>query len=152
MLRKWGWARGHRLQFPVFSCNQMISDRCDDCIEKHIRGVASQEVILRLLGGKLANGREDTESIASQHDDIAWLPVDHAGNLRVRDVFDRVRAAGVLRDRNVVVIRHTRDGIVDDVLQDRAETDGVEDFWLLLSGEVDGLGVATTLDVEDTSI
>lgn len=130
----------------------MISDRCDDRSDKHIRSVASQEVILRLLGGELADGREDTESIASQHDDIAWLPVDHAGDLRVGNVFDRVRAAGVLRDRDVVVIRYTRDGVVNNVLQDRAKPDGVEDFWLLLSGEVDGLSIAATLNVEDTSI
>ncbi len=42
--------------------------------------------------------------------------------------------------------------IVDDVFQDRAVVEGVVDVGLGFLGEVDGLGVAAALDVEDAGI
>lgn len=39
-----------------------------------------------------------------------------------------------------------------NVLQNGSESDGVKDFWLFLTSEVDTLRVASSLDVEDTII
>ena len=116
------------------------------------RGVASQEVVRGLLRRELRNRGEHTERIAGEHDDVLGLRLDEARDLRVRDELDRVRAARVLRDRHVVVVGHARRGVVHDVLEDRAEADRVEDLGLLLRGQVDALGVAAALNVEDTSV
>ena len=40
------------------------------------RGVAGEEVVARLLGGELRDGREDAEGIASEHDDVLGLGDD----------------------------------------------------------------------------
>lgn len=109
-------------------------------------------MVTSLLWGEPANRGKYAKSIASQHNDVAWLRVDHTGDLRIRNKFNRIRAAGILRDADIVVVRHARNGIVHDVLEDRAESDGVEDIGLLLGGEVDALGVAPALDVEDACV
>ena len=109
-------------------------------------------MVLRLLGRELADRREDTEGIAGEHDDVARLLVDHAGDLRVRDELDRVRATSVLRNGDVLVVGFARDGVVDDVLEDATEANGVVDLGLLLARETDTLGVTATLDVEDTVV
>jgi hypothetical protein len=61
-------------------------------------------VVASLLGGQLADRREDTESITGEHDDILGLPMDHAGDASVGDELDGVRATGVLGDADIVVI------------------------------------------------
>ena len=116
------------------------------------RGVASQEVVARLLGRELRDGREDAERVAGEHDDVLGLRRDMARDLRVRDELDGVRAAGVLRYARVVVVGHARDGVVHDVLEHGSEPDRVEDLRLLLRAEVDALCVAATLNVEDAVI
>jgi hypothetical protein len=68
------------------------------------------------------------------------------------DELDRVGASGVLSDGDVVVVGLPIRRVVDDVLEDRSELDGVVDFGLLLLGQVDALGVAAALDVEDSSV
>ena len=116
------------------------------------RGVAGQEVVARLLGRELRDGREDAERIAGEHDDVLGLGRDMARDLRVRDELDGVRAAGVLRDARVVVVGRAGDGVVDDVLEHGPEADRAEDLGLLLRAEVDALGVAAALDVEDAVV
>jgi hypothetical protein len=118
----------------------------------HARGVAGKEVVGRLLWRELAHGRENAERVTGEHDDVARLALDHARDPRAGDVLDRIRATRVLRDSHVVVVRHTRYRVVDDVLKDGTEADRAEDLRLLLLGEVDALGVAAALDVEDASI
>ena len=119
---------------------------------RRLRGVAGEEVVARLRRRELAHGREHAERVAGEHDDVARLAVDGARDLRVRDELDRVRAARVLRDAHVVVVGHARRRVVHDVLEDAAELDRVEDLGLLLRGEVDALGVAAALDVEDARV
>ena len=121
-------------------------------IARYVRGVTSEEVVLSLLRSELADRWENTKGIASQHDDVAWLAVNRARDLRVRDELDGVGAARVLGDRRIIEVREARLGIVHDVLQDRAEADRAENLGLLLRRKVDALGVASTLDVEDTGI
>lgn len=131
----------------------LISEDIDrDGIRCSLRGITSKEVVAGLLGAKLANGRKNTEGVASQHNDVAGVPVDYARNLGARDELDGVSAASVLSDANIIVVRNTRSGVVDNILEDGAEADSPENIGLLLSGEVDALGIATTLDVEDTGI
>lgn len=60
--------------------------------------------------------------------------------------------ASVLGEGGVVIVDNSGAWVEDDVLEDRAELDGVEDIWLLLGGKANALGVATTLNVEDTLI
>lgn len=109
-------------------------------------------MVARLFGSQLANGWEDTKGIASQHDDISRLLVGQAWNASVGDVFDRISAAGVLGDANVVVVGDAVERVVDDVLEDGTEADGGVDLGLLLRREVDALGVAAAFDVEDTFV
>lgn len=118
----------------------------------HLGGVAGDEVEHGLLGGELGDGGEDTAGVAGEKDDVGRVLVAHAGYLGVLDVLDGVGAAGVLGQRGVVVVDDTGDGVEDNVLQDGAEADGVVDIGLLLGGETDALGVAATLDVEDTTV
>jgi hypothetical protein len=109
-------------------------------------------VVASLFGGKTGDGREYTECIAGKHDDVAGLTVDNAGNFSVGDVFDGVGAAGVFCDADIIIIWNAGSGVVDNVFEDRTISNGVVDIRLLLGGEVDALGVTTTLNVEDTSI
>jgi hypothetical protein len=109
-------------------------------------------VVARLLGRKLRDGWQDAERVAGEHDNVARLALDHARNLRVGDVLDRIRAARVLGDRYVFVVGLARDWVVHDVFEDGPEADGVKDFWLLLARETDALGVAAALDVEDARV
>jgi hypothetical protein len=75
-----------------------------------------------------------------------------ARNLGIRDEVNGVSAAGVLGDTIVRVVRFARDGVVGDVLENGTEANGVEDLGLLFGVETDALGVATTLNVEDTVV
>ena len=109
-------------------------------------------MIAGLLGRKLADGRQHAEGVTGQHDDVGRLTIHHARNLGIGNVLDRIRATSVLSDADIIVIRITIGGIVDDVFEDASESDGIVDIWLLFRGEVDAFSVATTLNVEDTSI
>lgn len=60
--------------------------------------------------------------------------------------------SSVLSEGRVIVVDLSGLGVEDDVLEDRAEADGTKDIRLLLGRKTDSLGVATTLNVEDTSI
>ncbi len=135
-------------------CFPMI--KLSRCVEQlrmqDLRSIPSQEMVASLLWGELANRGKHAEGITSQHDDIAWLRVDDTRDLRIRDEFDGVRAASVLCNADVVVVGDTGDGVVDDVLEDRAVADGVEDVGFLLCGKVDALGVASAFNVENTRV
>lgn len=120
--------------------------------EVNLRGVTSQEVVAGLFRGELADGRKHTESITGQHDDVSGLLVNNARDLSVGNVFDRVSATSILSDADVIVIWNARHGVIDDVLEDATVANGVVDIRFLLCGEVNALGVASTFDVEDTSV
>lgn len=75
-----------------------------------------------------------------------------ARNLGVLDVLNWVCTAGVLCEGGVIVVYDTRCWVKDDIFEDRTELDGVENIRLLLGGQTNALGVASTFDVEDTSI
>jgi len=109
-------------------------------------------VVACLFRCKFTNWRKHTEGIASQHDDIRGLTLHHARNLRVVDEFNWVRTPSVLGYADIIVIWQTSDGIVDDVLEDAAETNGIIDIGFIFGGEVNTFGITTSFDVENASV
>lgn len=120
--------------------------------QSNLRCVTSQKVVASLLRSELADRREHTEGIAGQHDNVRGLTVNNTRNLSVGDIFNGVCATGILRDADVVVVGSAVQWVVDNVLEDAAVLDGVENVGFLLSGQVDALCVASTFDVEDTRV
>lgn len=59
----------------------------------------------------------------------------------------------ITRNTNVsaTYAHHSVDRISFDIFQDCAMADGLKDLRLLLLGEVDALGIAASLNVENTS-
>ena len=117
-----------------------------------LRCITSQEVVASLFGSQLADWWEYTESITGEHNDILWLTLNRARDASVGNELDRVRTTSVLGDADIVIVGLARNDVVDDVLKDGTETDGVVDLGLLLSGKANALGVASTLDIENTVI
>jgi hypothetical protein len=118
----------------------------------HLGGVTGDEVVHGLLGAEFGDRRENTAGVACEEDDVGGVVAGNTGNLGVLDVLNGVGAASVLGEGGVIVVNDSGGGIEDDVLEDRAELDGVEDIRLLLSRETNALSVATALDVEDTGV
>ena len=50
------------------------------------------------------------------------------------------------------MLKETEGTLDNDVLEDGSEADGAVNVWLLLSRETNALGIAATLNVEDTSV
>mmetsp|Transcript_5492 Transcript_5492/g.9933 ORF Transcript_5492/g.9933 Transcript_5492/m.9933 type:complete len:483 (+) Transcript_5492:1383-2831(+) len=112
-----------------------------------LTGVAGDELVKGLAGGQLGNGGEDSVGVAGEEN--AVLGVGGLLFLEVPgDVKDGVRDAAVLRLACVEVVGNAvvLDG---DVLEHRVGGDGAVDLGLSLLREVDGLGVAASLEVED---
>lgn len=118
----------------------------------HLGGVAGDEVEHGLGAVELGDGGQDTAGITGEEDDVGGHVVGQAGDLGVGDVLDGVGAAGVLGESDIVVVNLAGDGVKDDVLKDGAVADGVVDIGLLLGGQANALGVAATLNVEDTAV
>src|SRR5882762_5715902 len=117
-------------------------------VKYHPRGVAGQEVITRLFRRELADKGEDAESITSEHDDVCGLPFDITGNASIWNEINWVRAAGVFGDADVVVVWLAGSEVIHNVLENGTKTDGAKYLGLLLSREVDALGVAAAFNVE----
>lgn len=107
--------------------------RIDDTIlgTRSLARVSGQEVVLCLGTRKLTYRRQDTVSIAGEHDNVDRVRISNAWDLGIRNVFDWVSAAGVLGRGDVVVVGESVSGVVDDVLKDRTKSDGVVDFGFL---------------------
>lgn len=118
----------------------------------HLGGVARDEVEHGLGAVELGDGRQDSAGVTGQEDDVGGHVVGQAGDLCVGDVLDGVGAARVLGEGDVVVVDLAGDGVEDDVFEDGAVADGVEDVGLLLGGQANALGVAAALDVEDAAV
>ena len=116
------------------------------------RTVPCQEMVACLRGSELAHRWKHAKGIACEHDDVARLAVDDARDFGVRDVVNRIGTASVLGDANIIVVWHTRKRVVDDILEDTSEANGVEYLGLLFTGEVDTFGIAPALDVEHASV
>ena len=113
-------------------------------------GVTAEEVVHGLLSGELGDGGEDTVGIAGEEDDGLGV-TSHAVLLVVGDVVDGVGHTTVLGLGDIVVVQRVV-GLHHDVLEEGVTLDGVPNIGLLFLGEVDGLGVAAALEVEDTIV
>ena len=112
---------------------------------------AGEEVVLRLLGRQDRNRGQHAECIGREEDHLLGGRSLRYGLDDVLDVEDRVRHARVLRyglvgevDRTLRAYRH--------VLEQCVAADGVPDVGLVLLREVDDLGVAAALEVEDAVV
>jgi hypothetical protein len=72
--------------------------------------------------------------------------------MRVRNEFNRIRAARVLCDANIIVVGCPRSGVVDHVLENATKADRVVYLGLLRGGKIDALGITAALNVEDTRV
>ena len=113
-------------------------------------GVSAEEVVHGLLGGELGDGRQHAVGIAGEEDDSLGV-TGHGVLLVVADVVDGVGHTTVLGLAHVVVVQ-TAVLLHHHVLEESVALDGVPNIGLLLLGEVDGLGVAASLEVEDTVV
>ena len=59
---------------------------------------------------------------------------------------------GVLGDAVIIIIDFPTIGIDDDVLQDRSEPNGVPNLRLSFPGQLNGLRVTATLEIEDAVV
>lgn len=94
-------------------------------------GVTSDEVVLSLLGSKSGDGGKDTKSVATEHNDVGGLTVCDTGDLGIRNVLDGVGTSSVLGNGNVVVVGFTIGRIVNNIFEDGAKLDGIEDLGFL---------------------
>lgn len=118
----------------------------------HLGGVTGDEVEHGLLGVELGDWWENTTSITGEEDDVSGVAGGDARNLGILNVLNGVSATSVLGEGRVVVVDLTGLGVEDDVLKNGTEADGTVNIGLLLGGETNALGVATTLNVEDTLV
>ena len=118
----------------------------------HLGGVTGNEVVHDLLVGQLGNRRNDTTGITSEQNNVGGVGVGEAGNQSIGNVLNGVRNSGVLSEGLVLVVNDTGGRVENNVLKNGTEADGVENIRLLLGREVKALGVAATLNVEDTGV
>ena len=109
-------------------------------------------MVASLFRSQSADGRKNTEGIASQHNDVGGLTVDKTRDLSVGDKLNRVGTTSVLGDANIIVVRNSGSRAVNDILKDAAVSDSIENIRLLLCREVDAFGVTSAFNVEDTSV
>ena len=84
---------------------------------------------------------------------IMWLGMAaDAGQHGIIDELERVGGTRVFGDFLGVEIESAGLRLHSDVLEHRAETDGVPDLRLLLARKTDALGVTAALEVEDTAM
>ena len=113
------------------------------------RGIAREKVIHRLLRAQLRDRRQHAERIGCQHDNVFRCAGDARGR-SVRDEVEWIAGPGVLGMRSVVEIEMAGCRIDYDILQPRAEALGRGvDLGLSLARELDHLGVAAALEVEE---
>ena len=86
----------------------------------------------RLLGGEFRNRRQNATSIAGQENYIGRMVVGDAGDLRILDIFNRVCATSIFRQRCVVIINHSSFRAEDNVFEYGAEPNGVVNIRLLI--------------------
>lgn len=98
-----------------------------------------------LFGGELGDWGKHTAGVTGEEDDVGGVVGGEAGDLSVGDVFDGVCASCVFCECGVVVVCLAGFGVKDNVLEDGAEADGIENVGLFLGGKVDAFGVALVL-------
>ena len=115
------------------------------------RSVAREEVVHRLLLREPAHRRKHPRGVTRQEDHVPRMR-SHAGHLRIGNVFDRVGGPRVFRDRATLKVDHPGGRVVDDIFEHRAEPNRLPDLGLLFLGQMDALGVAASLNIEDAVV
>lgn len=95
-------------------------------------------MVLSLLGSKSGDGGKDTKGVATEHNDVGGLTVCDTGDLGIRNVLDGVCTSSVLGNGNVVVVGFPVGRIVNNIFEDRAKLDGIEDLGFLQGLQVSG--------------
>ena len=72
------------------------------------------------------------------------MRLGNARDFGVGDKVDGVSASSVLGQGRIVVVDETSIGIENNVLENGAEADGIEDFWFFLGGQSNALSLAKT--------
>ena len=118
----------------------------------HTGGIAAEEMIHGLFRRQLRNRRQYAKGISRQHDDILRLTA-HPRCFDIGNEINRVRGTGVFRQRSIIQIAFTGQGIEHDIFQNRAESlRSGENFRFCLLAEIDHLGIATAFKVEDAIV
>lgn len=118
----------------------------------HLGSITRNEVVHCLCVVQFADGGKYGACIAGEENDILWVGISNAGNLRVANVFNGVAGSRILGQCVIVVVNLSAFGIEYDVLKNGSEANGVENIRFLLCRQANTLGVAPTLDVENTCI
>ena len=118
----------------------------------NLAGVAGNEVVDRLIGAELRDGRHHARGIAGQEDNVLGMS-GALLRLVIRNVRKRISRARVFRHAVVVQIQTTRDRIEGDIFQHGAEAPGTGvNLRLGLFGQTDDFGVAAIFKVEDAVV
>src|SRR5690606_25524996 len=118
---------------------------------RQLGGEAGQEVVLGLVRGDLGYRRQHAEGVGGEEDHFAGVAGLGDRLYDVVDVVDRVGHPGVLGAGGVVEV-DLAIGVDGDILQQGIAADGVVDIRLVFLAEVDGLGVAAALEVENAVV
>ncbi|KAH3664895.1 hypothetical protein OGATHE_003710 [Ogataea polymorpha] len=118
----------------------------------HLGRVAGDKVVHDLRVGELRDRRKHASGVAREQHNVLRVAVGQAWDFGGRNEVDRVSASSVLGDHGVCVIHHPGDRVVHHVFEHRAKPDCIENFWLFLGRQIETLGVAAALDVENTVV
>lgn len=102
-------------------------------------------MVHHLFWSQFRDDWEDTASVAAEKNDVGWVSGRDAWNLGVADILNGISSSGILSQGCIVVVNNTCLWIEDNILKNGPETDGVEDFRLLLGGKINTFGVALNI-------
>ena len=109
-------------------------------------------MIHRLLRGQARQRRQHAECIAGQEDDVLRVITDTI-ECRVGDCADVVGTAGIFRQGVVIEVEPAVFRVESDVLEHGAEpVRGTVNLGFVLRGELDHLGVASALEIENAVV
>lgn len=80
------------------------------------------------------------------------MNVGNAWDLGIVNEVDGVACSCVLGDGGVIIVWLSSSAIINDILQDRTESNSIVDFRFFLLAQANALGVASSFNVEDTSV
>ena len=114
-------------------------------------GIAAHVVVHRLFRSQFTYRWKNAKRVANQENNVARMR-SNARHLDVFDEFHRIRRTRVFGNGTVSIINNSRIRVVDNVLENRAESNRVINFRLAFFGKVDALGIAAAFNVEYAKI
>ena len=118
-------------------------DRLGDALlgARHLGGVARDEMVDDLLLGQLRHGRQNTIPVAREQNHVVRV-VGYCWQLGVGDKLQRICAARVLSDRDVIIVDIPIVFVHHHILDHGPEANRAVDVRLLFLRERDALGIA----------